>query len=424
MDSLRRLLGEGVIGEYAGPRAFFKTVAGPGPYDAYPGAGENPSVYYARRLKNVTFPRAIGNQALEYDTTDHYDFVFNLEPLKYIEEGAIVLCFRENGQWYTIDKVLEERPCCGNRLFRGPGSLSPVTLSLESRQTWRAISTSCSPVLSPSPIVASLGGTDIALNYEWPIPSSVQSGATWVDPLGSLDTTKGWYVSDTVNLFQIPGDPVWTGTKTPVSGRYIFAVFNLSGGGLECVVGFLFDDEWQWPASASPPPANGTRAEWLWYMGQRDVAYKASVNTSGPLFNHAAASGTLSPLGKLAPLSDGTYRRAVFFWSITGERQNLYTTPPVRSCAPLIQERETLYDYDVPFTMVSSTPACGTLPSPGVYLSPMRQQQTFGASPWAEVNPLNTALSAGSATPPPAFSAISGTRIVFEQLSLWVTLSE
>lgn len=92
-----------------GPRRFFKTVAGPG-MTAYPTEGSAPTVYYARMLRNVSFPKSVGAQSLTYSLTDIYDYVFNLEVAKYIEVGAVVLCFGENNRWFTIDKVIQDEP--------------------------------------------------------------------------------------------------------------------------------------------------------------------------------------------------------------------------------------------------------------------------------------------------------------------------
>lgn len=87
---------------------FFQTVAGPDttvyPADADP----KPTVYYARRLKNVTFTKTPGVQALDYDLTDDYKHLFNLQTDKYIEEGSIVAAWEKNGRWWTIDKVTDE----------------------------------------------------------------------------------------------------------------------------------------------------------------------------------------------------------------------------------------------------------------------------------------------------------------------------
>lgn len=91
----------------SGPqRAFFQTVAGPGA-TAYPeDVDPKPRVYYARKLKNVSFPHTVGySGALTYETTSKYEYLFNLEPSKYIEEGSIVLGFKEYVDWFTIDKV-------------------------------------------------------------------------------------------------------------------------------------------------------------------------------------------------------------------------------------------------------------------------------------------------------------------------------
>jgi hypothetical protein len=89
------------------PREFFETIAGP---DAtpYPAEVDEPNVYYARRLKNVRFTETVGQQTLTYDTTEDKRFIFNMEAEKYIEEGSIISCWRQNGQWWTIDKVRQE----------------------------------------------------------------------------------------------------------------------------------------------------------------------------------------------------------------------------------------------------------------------------------------------------------------------------
>lgn len=82
---------------------FFQTVAGPDE-TPYPAEGES-NVYYAERLKNVGFAKAIGTTALSSTGTGKKDYIFNLSTDDYIEEGSIVWCFRRNGQWFTIDKV-------------------------------------------------------------------------------------------------------------------------------------------------------------------------------------------------------------------------------------------------------------------------------------------------------------------------------
>lgn len=83
---------------------FFQTLAGPGE-TAYPDSGDDPTVYYGRQLKNVTFTETPGAQSISYDTTDHYGCIYNLSTGDYIEESSVLLCQRKNGRWWTVDKV-------------------------------------------------------------------------------------------------------------------------------------------------------------------------------------------------------------------------------------------------------------------------------------------------------------------------------
>lgn len=238
---LRRLFGDGPIAEYAGPRAFFKTVAHPvyPTGTAYPEAGAEPNVYLARRVKNVTFVEEPGRQTLDYDLTDQYAHIFNLEPLKYIEEGSVVLCFREGGSWYTIDKVVEEKPCCGNYMFRGAfgGGLQSFDLTLEALHGWYVYSDPAADYDMPFRTQESLSSPlTLTMNYEYPIPDEFMDVEEWQYPGGRMpyDASKGWYISPTVTFMQIPGDPVYTGTSIPVTGRWYYS---------ECELGFWFDED-------------------------------------------------------------------------------------------------------------------------------------------------------------------------------------
>lgn len=84
---------------------FFKTAAGPDETE-YPEEAQGVNVYYARELRNVSYPKEVGAQTLTYEETERFNYVCNLEPEKYIEEGSVVLGFLENGRWWTIDKVI------------------------------------------------------------------------------------------------------------------------------------------------------------------------------------------------------------------------------------------------------------------------------------------------------------------------------
>ena len=312
-----------------------------------------------------------------------------------------------------------ERPCCGNRLFRGPGSVDTLTLSLESRQTWRALTTSCSPVLSPAPVVTSFGNQDFTLTYQHPIPSSFLTGLSSTYS-AMFTASEGWYVSDVVNLFQISGDTLWTGTKKPVSGRYFYA--RTTDAGTNCTLGFWFGSD-QTNHAANPALECGY-PEWYYFMGVRPLYYTSGAGDSGVLYNWNLLSANQHVPGKMLTTTPAV--RAIVFLGFGNPNQNLYLSTPVQSCSPVIQEHETLYDYDLDFSIPASTdtPTCGGTITPGVYPSRIRQAQTFAGSPCGETNPLNTSLSSGSGTPPTALAALSGTHAVYEQLSLWVTISE
>jgi len=96
---------------YAGPRRFFKTVAGPGitayPSDAGAATAGQADVYYARYIRDVAFTETVGRQTLSYTNTatPTYEYICNLVPDNYIPVGSICLCFREGGRWYTIDPL-------------------------------------------------------------------------------------------------------------------------------------------------------------------------------------------------------------------------------------------------------------------------------------------------------------------------------
>lgn len=239
----RRLFGDGPLADYAGPRAFFKTVAHP-VYPSgtdYPEAQDEPNVYRARKLKNVAFTEEPGRQTLTYDTTDQYAHIFNLEPLKYIEEGSVVLCFREGGRWYTIDKVVEEKPCCGNYMFRGAfgGGLQSFTLTMEALHGWafyNALPTYTPPAWSQESLSSPVA---LTMTYEHPIPDAFlnglqqEPGTAWFTPEVAA---KGWYISPTVTFMAFPGDPLYSGTSEPATGRWFY--------GPDCRMGFWLSGDY------------------------------------------------------------------------------------------------------------------------------------------------------------------------------------
>lgn len=267
MDAIRKLLGEGVIGEYAGPRAFFKTVAHPvyPTGTAYPEAVDEPNVYRARKLKNVAFLEEPGRQTLDYDLTDQYAHIFNLEPMKYIEEGAVVLCFREGGRWYTIDKVVEEKPCCKNYMFRGAiggGGVQSFDLTLEALHGWYVYSDPAADYDLPFRTQESLSSPlTLPMTYEYPIPDAfmdVDPSVGFPDNRMPYDAARGWYISPSVTFLQIPGDPVYTGSTQPLTGRWYYA---------DCVLGFWLDEEHQAVIESGRVVTMGTFRNWMNYVG-------------------------------------------------------------------------------------------------------------------------------------------------------------
>ena len=83
---------------------FFRTVSGPGG-TPYPKTDDNPTVYNAVKLIDVKFTETVGAQSLIYNETIGEHRIFNLSTEDYIDEGDIVLCWKLDDLWYTIDKV-------------------------------------------------------------------------------------------------------------------------------------------------------------------------------------------------------------------------------------------------------------------------------------------------------------------------------
>lgn len=83
---------------------FWKTIAGPDA-TAYPPQEDGCSVYYVEWQKNPGYTEIPGVQPLTSTDTGKFGYIFNLEPAKYIEEGAKGIAWKYGKQWYTIDKV-------------------------------------------------------------------------------------------------------------------------------------------------------------------------------------------------------------------------------------------------------------------------------------------------------------------------------
>lgn len=278
MDAIRKLFGDGPIGEYAGPRAFFKTVAHPvyPTGTSYPLASEQPNVYRARKLKNVAFVEEPGQQALSFDETEQYAHIFNLEPLKYIEEGSVVLCFREGGRWYTIDKVLTGDPCCRSRLFRGAAGLQSINVEFE---IWgdAVAGTADAGYFCPT-------GACPTLLHTWSTTLSLQSVPTEADqPLNVIDQTyhpigsvihrpSGWYIGSSMEIGDF-GYPVFNGNPLHQTGKFVF--FRRADFGQAppdaavtpqigpCVFGWRFDEDYRIPTLVDFP---GQLSSWYRYI--------------------------------------------------------------------------------------------------------------------------------------------------------------
>ena len=281
MDAIRKLFGDGPIGEYAGPRAFFKTVSHPvyPTGTAYPLASEQPNVYRARKLKNVAFVEEPGQQALSFDETEQYAHIFNLEPLKYIEEGSVVLCFREGGRWYTIDKVLTGDPCCRSRLFRGAAGLQSINVEFE---IWgdAVAGTADAGYYCPT-------GACPTLLHTWSTTLSYQSVPTAADePLNVFDQTyhpvgsvihrpSGWYIGSSMEIGDF-GYTVFNGNPAGQTGKLVFfrrADFGQSPPDAAvtprigaCVFGWSFDEDYRIPIDEVP----GMLPGWYRYSERYD----------------------------------------------------------------------------------------------------------------------------------------------------------
>lgn len=203
------------INQHTKPRKFYKTIAGPG-MTAYPAKSSNPNVYYAQRVEAISFSKTVGKQTLGYTDTTIYDYVFNLEPKKYIEVNSIVLCFREYGQWFTIDKVLDavSHPCTttplpstmkldtdGNLVYRitdNMGQGMGIAVSADG-STFAVVGCDCDPVVtatSGGSLVEQWGRIRVYNTSDGSEAWSAQtSPATTDDPLGASPVAGDGYTN-------------------------------------------------------------------------------------------------------------------------------------------------------------------------------------------------------------------------------------
>lgn len=359
-----------------------------------------------------------------------------------------------------------ERPCCGNRLFRGPGSVDPLTLSLESRQTWAAVGTATTcPALYPygnnptgTDPTRILTSHDLTMTYEQPIPAAlldVVYGQQWYETLPTVyqdalgfcrfqneyvatatqgiffDPTEGWYVSDSVELYQVPGDAVWTGELMGnLSGRYFMAraykpaypvgecesskVFQKFAF---CVFGFLFD---------SPIPS-GSALPFAGY-GVRAVEFLAIINgiggSSGAVTEylyHSDGNVTNRGWGEMY-LPDASVTGGVLFGkypdvSVDVGFSGLYPMGTT-DCSPIFGEQNGPSLSYGGCAISGAFHPTGLASKAGLYASPFRNlSMTVGLGGRGDLPTVDD-------TPPASIAALTSTHIVSEIFHMHYTISE
>lgn len=301
-----------------------------------------------------------------------------------------------------------DEPCCAHRLFRTDGKNRPsLVLTLESRQRWQAFSIpGCSPLTVPP--TTTITSQDIALTYQNPIPSAFLSGAgagSWDD---LFQPAQGWYLGPSVTLWAVSGDPVWTGSQTPITGRYFFA---------SCRFGIWLDSD---TTIIADTPGTSPAPEWQTYVGLRECEWDGTGSEVTFYYGHAGTAGqqrgpqyALRTNGLFPEAGSAAGAGAVLRGYILKDLSSL-------ACRPIFGETETVTQSRNP----GSTPCSSGSPSPGRYLAPMRLQETYSPNTNSETNPLNTNMGSVSSTPPSAVLALESTHYVEEQFHLLFTISE
>jgi hypothetical protein len=377
-------------------------------------------------------------------------------------------------------------PCCGKRLFQGVGGVQELTLSLESRQTWEIVgaSTACDPTSYHFPYgslpigepeTRILTAADVTLTYEeipavfladivgqeWQSitpevdhvggtsnPCSLSSGSEGSSPTqGFFEPSEGWYVSPSMTFYQVPGDNIWTGTKSPITGKYFLArIYKWQNASPNtwpdcltatpvkvfdrCVFGFWFDADQSFGGELFGDPAaiDCYRASWF----ARNPRYKEIQNgvvNSGtadfyPLQRspNGASGYTTNGLGSIIvyPVigsGSGAYymARGVFLTGV------YLLGSSSESCNPVIGEcgGPSVGDWGCP------KKALGDFPSRvGLWSSPFRGAEILTYGPCTETNYYDTDCAAVSETPPVNIAALLTSYIVSEIFYLHYTVSE
>lgn len=336
--------------------------------------------------------------------------------------------------------------CCGCWLFNGIRGL-PLTLSLESRQTWTAISAS-SFCPSSSPYGNNPTGTDptriltsvdLPMTYQRPIPSSfltnlTNQGYQTTRPIPTInmfgacvlpneylsnpnfyDPADGWHVSSEVKLYEVPGDDVWTGSLYNVTGRYFVArqykwvtqpgpctSENLVQQFAACVTGFVFSSDLStWPEGSN-------------VFGQKDVVFYRIRNgnfVSGQKTEELLpASYPVSPRSHWTRIlkTDGKIRGVNF------AGLNLLNSS---QCCPFVSQQSgpSLSENGCRIRLTSGGVNANTI---GIYASPFRGlSQTVGLGGRGDLPNVDD-------TPPADIVALASSCIVSECLYLHFTLSK
>jgi hypothetical protein len=301
-----------------------------------------------------------------------------------------------------------DEPCCAQRLFREDGkNLPELTLTLESRQRWQAFSIpGCSPLTVPP--TTTINSQDITLTYANPIPSAFFPPTTnegeptyWPD---FFFPQKGWYLSPSVTLWAISGDPVWTGSVTPITGRYFYHT---------CFLGIWLDSD---TTIAADTPGIAPGPEWQNYINKRRVEWEGTLDVEY-YYGHGAGSELLP---KYSLHTNGLWAAPIVGAEIRGF---ILKDFGALTCRPLLAEIESMTQARHPGT---STPCDGGVtPTAGRNLSPIRLAETFNPpNTNNELNPLNTNMGSVSSTPPSSVLALESTHYVEEQFHMLFTISE
>jgi|694.fasta_scaffold29009_6 hypothetical protein len=302
-----------------------------------------------------------------------------------------------------------DEPCCAQRLFREDGkNLPELTLTLESRHRWQAFALAgastpeCSSLTVPP--TTTITSQELTLTYANPVPSAFLSGAgsgSWDD---LFLPAKGWYLGPSVTLWAVSGDPVWTGSKTPITGKYFFH---------NCRLGVWLDSD---TTVATDTPGVSPAPEWQNYIAKRRVEYVGTGSNVDYNYTNAGQPG-LSTIAapQYALRADGTY--ASFGGTLRG-----FIIKDFASiiCRPLITELIAPHQCN----SIYQNPCSSSIPAAGRYLAPMRIAETFASNANSELNPLNTNMGSVSSTPPSAVLALESTHYVEEQFHMLFTLTE